>query len=290
MIKSIKKIINERHSVRAYSDKKIEPFKKNSILQLMNDLKTQNFRFELVDYTFDNNKKIGTYGMISGAHSFIIGILNREMFDNIDISINFGEKFEQLILKATSLDLATCWMVSTFKSEDIKDLINLDANEDIVMVSPIGYGNEKSIKHRVTRFVTRADKRKPWRELFYTNDFEHPLENASDKRIFDILEGVRQSPSAANKQPWKIIKTDMIFDFYINPKTYMNGKNQKIDVTYNDMGIAKCHFDLMAKYHGFESIWFKKENPLESNIYVGSIKLKEVSRNENRTCTNERCE
>jgi len=276
MIKSIKETIQNRHSVRAYSDIKIESIKKETLLHLMDDLKTVYFRFELIDYTFNDNKKISTYGMISGAHSFIVGILNKDLSNNKDSALDFGESFEHLILKATALDLATCWMVSTFNSDHIKSLIHLKTDEAVVMVSPIGYGNEKSIKHRLTRFIVRANKRKSWNELFYLRDFDHPMESLADEKIYDILESVRQSPSAANKQPWKIVKTDMNFDFYIDPKSYISGQNQKIDVTYNDMGIAKCHFDLMSKYHGFVSTWFKNDNPLASNIYVGSIHLKEA--------------
>lgn len=271
---SVKELIKERRSVRAYTDKKIEPTKKERLLNLMEKLKTKHYRFELIDYTFDENVKIGTYGMISGAHSFIVGILNKNMRNEKNIVLDFGESFEKLVLKATELELATCWMVSTFNSNTIETLIDFNSGEDIVMVSPVGYGNEKSIKHRFTRFMIKADKRKPWQELFYKNDFNQPLSKTADAQTNDILEAVRQSPSAANKQPWRIVKTDMTFDFYIEPKAYMGEKNQKINVSYNDMGIARCHLKLMADYYGYTTEWFKKENTLDNKTYVGSIKLK----------------
>jgi len=273
-VNSVKELIKERHSVRAYTNKKIEPTKKESLLNLMEKLKTKHYRFELIDYTFDENVKIGTYGMISGAHSFIVGILNKNMRNEKNIVLDFGESFEKLVLKATELELATCWMVSTFNSDTIETLIDLNSGEDIVMVSPVGYGNEKSIKHRFTRFMIKADKRKPWQELFYKNDFKQPLSKTADAQTNDILEAVRQAPSAANKQPWRIVKTDMTFDFYIEPKASMSEKNQKINVSYNDMGIARCHFKLMADYYDYTTKWFKKENTLDDKTYVGSIKLK----------------
>jgi nitroreductase len=270
---NVKELIKKRHSVRAYTNKKIESTKKESLLQLMKELKSEHYRFELIDYTFDDHIKIGTYGMISGAHSFIVGILNNNDIDDKSVAMDFGESFEQLILKATELNLSTCWMVSTFNSDTIETLINLSSKEDIVMVSPVGYGNEKNLKHRFTRFIAKADKRKPWDELFYKENFKNPLAKTTDDQINDILEAVRLAPSAANKQPWRIVKNDLIFDLYINPKTYMSEKNQKINVTYNDMGIARCHFKLMANHYGYNNKWFKKEDILNSKTYVGSIKL-----------------
>lgn len=275
-MKKIKQLIEERHSVRAYTKEKIESTKKESLLKLMEELKTENFRFDLIDYTFDDNVKIGTYGMISGAHSFIVGILNKNLKDDQNIAMVFGENFEKLILKATELELGTCWMVSTFNSNTIESLINLKSNEDVVMVSPVGYGNEKSLKHRFTRFMIKADKRKSWDELFFKNNFQTPLNKTNNDEIDEILEGIRLAPSAANKQPWRIVKNDMTFDFYIEPESYMSEKNQKINVTYNDMGIARCHFKLMAEYYNYKTDWFVKEEPLEDKIYVGSIKIEAV--------------
>jgi len=272
-LKNVKELIKERHSVRAYTKEKIESIKKESLLKLMEELKTENFRFDLIDYTFDDHMKIGTYGMISGAHSFIVGILKKKIENNKDLAMAFGESFEKLVLKATEIGLSTCWMVSTFNSDTIESLINLQSEEEIVMVSPVGYGNEKSLKHRFTRFIIKADKRKPWHELFYKNNFENPIDQTANDEIYDILEAVRLAPSAANKQPWRIIKSDMIFDFYIEPKAYMSEKNQKINVSYNDMGIARSHFKLMADFYGYKTDWFIKDHPLDTKIYVGSIKL-----------------
>jgi hypothetical protein len=168
-------------------------------------------------------------------------------------------------------------MVSTFNSNAVESLISLDSNEDIVMVSPVGYGNEKSLKHRLTRFMIKADKRKSWDELFYKNNFQTPLNKTNNNEIDEILEAIRLAPSAANKQPWRIVKTDMTFDFYIEPKAYMSEKNQKINVTYNDMGIARCHFKLMANYFNYKTNWFIKDNPLDDKIYVGSIQIEVVN-------------
>lgn len=271
---NIENIIKKRQSTRAYTKKRIEDHKKYALKNFMTQNNQKDFRFRLVDYTFDQDMKISTYGMISGAHSFIIGIMNKKQLNKKAAAIRFGNTFEEIILKATALDLDTCWMVSTFNDNQLKDLLDLKENEAIAMVSPVGYGNHSNLKHRLTRFLAGASKRKPWETLFFHKDFKTPLEKNIHKDFIKILEAVRLSPSAANKQPWRIVKNNKTFDFYIEPKSMMKLNQEKINVTYNDMGIAQCHFKRMAEVLGYNAQWFKKDIFLSDKIYVGSFALK----------------
>ena len=69
---------------------------------------------------------------------------------------------------------------------------------------------------------------------------------------------VRLGPSASNKQPWRIIKNDYGYDFYLNrTKAYAKGP---FDMQKNDIGIAMCHFGLTAKEMGLKGQWDYKEN------------------------------
>lgn len=269
----IEEIIRQRQSTRAYTRKRIEEHKKNKLNSFFKQHKQDIFRFKLIDYTFDEGMKISTYGMISGAHSFIIGIMKKDYLNDPSTALNFGNTFEKIILKATEMELDTCWMVSTFKDSHLKELLELEADEVIAMVSPIGYGKHSNLKHRLTRFITGADKRKSWDLLFFNENFQTPLDENINEDIYRILESVRRSPSAANKQPWRIVKNKMTFDFYIEPKVMMKPSSGKINVTYNDIGIAQCHFMLMARALGYDVKWFIKDDTLADKIYVGSIAL-----------------
>ena len=55
---------------------------------------------------------------------------------------------------------------------------------------------------------------------------------------------VRWAPSAANKQPWRVVIKDDMVHFYEKQsiRENMRGDVQKLDV-----GIALCHFDLMME-------------------------------------------
>lgn len=54
----------------------------------------------------EETKKLGTYGFVQGANTYIIGIMDK---DNND-ALKFGCKFEKIILFATDLGIQTCWL------------------------------------------------------------------------------------------------------------------------------------------------------------------------------------
>jgi hypothetical protein len=56
-------------------------------------------QFKLIN-TNDIAGKLGTYGIISDAKSFIVGILDKEEKD----AVEFGYLFEKIILFATDMD------------------------------------------------------------------------------------------------------------------------------------------------------------------------------------------
>jgi hypothetical protein len=84
---------------------------------------------------------------------------------------------------------------------------------------------------------------------------------------------VRLGPSATNSQPWRIIKTKTSYDFYGAKSAYTNRRGQKISITFNDIGIAKAHFEYSAKEIGLYGNWIVKKDGISSNgsfVYVCS--------------------
>jgi nitroreductase len=172
---SIQDIIKKRKSVRTYSKKEIEQEKRNYINDCMEDLSGDDYRFVLMDFNNSQGIKLSTYGMIKGASTYMVGILSEKLANDKKASASFGYAFEELVLKATDLGLGTCWMAATFNSKDITRIISLKDEEQIVMVSPIGYEEERSSIEKISRFLAKSDKRKPWKELFFKNDFNKHL-------------------------------------------------------------------------------------------------------------------
>jgi hypothetical protein len=107
----------------------------------------------------------------------------------------------------------------------------------MMTVSPLGYpAKERSEVDRKLRSSVRGDERLPAEELFFEGSFSTPLREPGE-----ALEAVRWAPSAANRQPWRVVKDGDAFHFYKKHTTgFTAGASwavQKID-----LGIALCHF------------------------------------------------
>ncbi len=199
--------------------------------------------------------KLGTYGIITGARCFLIGLVDAREKD----ALTFGNLFEQLILRATDLGLETCWLGGTFSKSDLARDLVLSDHEYIAAVSPVGYGKEKPrFFESVMRAVAGADKRKPWSEIFFTGDSTRPLAAADAGDYATPLEMLRLAPSASNKQPWRVVADGNRLHFYLcrTPGYGITG----FDLQLNDIGIAKCHFELTAQEVGLDGRWQVLEN------------------------------
>ena len=258
--KSVVDLIKIRRSVRTYdTTKKIEREKIDLLKDVLEERKTDNYRFELVEFheLKDKKEKLGTYGFIKGAFYFLIGIIREGSTDRKSLSLAFGQDFEKIILKATDLELGTCWMVSTYNKNQLMKKISLDENEHIVIVSPLGYSTNKRLVEKFMRWVPKSNKRKPWRDLFFINNLETPLTEQKAKEYKVPLEMLRLAPSAANTQPWRVVKIKKNFDLYIVRDS--RGDRHKIDCNINDAGIAMSHFELTANELGLKGRWEKDE-------------------------------
>ena len=264
--KSVVELIRMRTSTRSFDGKNLH----NARLKKMEDYISKinegvkiKARFSITSNTSAEGSKVeklGTYGVISGANSYIIGILG----NNEENAPEFGYLFEKIILFATDLGLQTCWLGGTFKKQDFEQNMNLHEDEYIPVVSPIGYKKEKiRVLDSAMRAIAGSDKRKPWNELFFEENISTPLNEQRAGAYAVSLEMVRLAPSASNKQPWRIIKDDKKFHFYLCRTKGYGVANY--DLQKNDIGIAKCHFELTAKELGLKGKWENQKNISLSN-------------------------
>lgn len=252
----ITEVIKIRSSCRTYDLQKIEKSildKLKSYIEEINQECKNNERFLIIDKKIsEKGEKLGTYGVISGASTFIVGVINSENHD----AVRFGYLFEKIILFATDLGLQTCWLGGTFKREDFTKHSNLTEVEYIPIVSPLGYRKDKSrILEVAMRKVVGANNRKSWNELFFDGSVSKALEQNVSGFYATPLEMVRLAPSASNKQPWRIIKDKNLYHFYLYRTKGYGVVNY--DIQKNDMGIAMCHFELTAKELGLQGNWIE---------------------------------
>ena len=169
-----------------------------------------------------------------------------------DMNVAFGYSFEKLVLYAQSLGIGTVWIGGTMDRGAFERAMDLGEDEVMPCVSPLGYPAKKmSLRESMMRKGVKADERLRFEDVVYRNSFEQPLTSEAAGKLFLPLEMVRLAPSAVNKQPWRMVGMDDAVHFYLQRSRNFSGG--KLDMQKIDMGIALCHFDLMAKELGIST-------------------------------------
>jgi len=220
-----------------------------------------------VEFVMLNRAEYGLSSpVIEGEHLYIAGKVPKT--EHCEEA--FGYAFEKLVLYAWSLGIGTTWIGGTMKRKLFENAVRLKENEIMPCISPLGYpAKKKSMKEISMRIAIKADKRLPDTDLFFENSFLSPL-NETDETVRSALEAVRFSPSAVNKQPWRIVKIGSIYHFY--EKCSLGGNSGSgWDVQKVDMGIALCHF--MEITNGKLLLSAPKIETLKNTEYIASVML-----------------
>jgi nitroreductase len=263
--KPIADIIKNRHSVRTYSSEIMDKELRSKLVQYAAEIKgpfDSEIRLELIDshnFIDRSGGKIGTYGVVKGAKTFIAGVADKKEYSMEQL----GYCLEKLMLFAASLGLGTCWLGGTFKRSQFAELVNLKEEELIPAVTPVGQPAEKrTLIESMMRRLAGSDNRKPWEELFFDESFDKVLSLEKAGHYAAILEMVRLAPSASNKQPWRVLKQGNEYHLYLNQaKGYSDALGFNIQKI--DMGIAMCHFEMTALEAELKGNWMvKPQSPL----------------------------
>lgn len=255
--KSATDLIRTRRSWRSYKDDPVRTEDKEHIRAFMANLDNPPFgsqvRFVLADTPRQGFGTVrGTYGVVTGASSFLIGVLrpSKQCF------MDYGYLFEAAILDVTSLGLGTCWMGGTFDRTFFSEMAQPQANEIIPTMSPVGIIARKRSPID-TMFVLTAGsrKRKPWSSLFFRDSFDSPLHEDAAGPYALPLEMVRLAPSASNKQPWRILMNETGFHFYLARTFGYSMLFKEVDLQGIDLGIAMFHFEQTAQELGLQGSW-----------------------------------
>jgi nitroreductase len=257
--KPIDEVIRSRASWRDYNKKEISQDDSSKLSRILDSYSKIKGPFgnsmvfsvlNIADSARDEAKKLGTYGMIRGAPSFIVGKIKKNEMNYED----FGYVLEHIILHSTELGLGTCWLGGTFNRSAFSSAISLTENETIPAITPVGYTKDgHGIIGSLFRWVIKAKQRKPWSTLFFLNDFSTPLqEEICEKNVGFALEMVRLAPSAKNKQPWRLLVSDRLVHFYIQAESIDNDTPKIFNFQRLDIGIALAHFTLALKEKNIE--------------------------------------
>ena len=256
-------IIRRRRSVRTYSDKEFSDDLKNQVMNIVGRREAGPFgntpQFTLVEKELAHREqkvRLGTYGIIQGARYFIAGTVdwggesgNGESDNMVDV--DFGYLMEGIVLEMTRLGLGTCWLGGALHRGDYLQVLDIDDKTRIPAVVALGYpGNGLNAVGSVFRFTIRADHRKPFGQIFFDGDFQHPLTQKTAGRYATTLEMVRIAPSAANIQPWRIVMEEQNLHLFLERvpgfRTLAGAVMQATDMQRIDLGIAMRHLETAA--------------------------------------------
>lgn len=205
--------INNRHAVRSYLDKSIEPELRQILQTLVSECNEEGgLNIQLV---FDEPNAFDSfmahYGKFSGVKNYValIGPKNAEE--------KIGYYGERIALTAQALGLNTCWVAMSYKK--VKNAYNIRNGEKLHLVLALGYGANQGVPHvsKTADKVSAAVNPPEW----FTNGVNAAL----------------LAPTAMNQQKFKFVyengnvRATPGFGFYVKA----------------DLGIAKCHFEIAAK-------------------------------------------
>ena len=270
---SLSELIRTRKSVRSFDGRELQRKDLDKLRMYASEIENP---FGIpVEFVFLD---AGMYGLsspvISGEKYYVMGKVAKKPYADVA----FGFAFEKLVLYAWSLGIGTTWIGGTMKRSAFEKAAGLKKGFMMPCISPLGYpSGKRSLQETVMRKAIGADSRMEAGKLFFEGNFSTPVSGPEKEKIEDLIEMVRWSPSAVNKQPWRILYKDGLYHFYEKKdRGYQNestGDLQKIDV-----GIALCHFVMGAEEHGLkaEAAISDPGVPTTSDMeYIVSVALKE---------------
>ena len=220
------KAIEQRVSTRSYLETVIE---KEKISLLINEIEEGNQKYGLSNSFLEDGSSAfnsfgKSYGMFKGVRSLIV---MKGPENDIHLKEKLGYVGEKVILRATSLGLATCWVGGSFEREN--PIFNVSEGEEFVCVITVGIAADK--KSLIGSLVNKIKRTKDI-EAFYTADSVVP-----DWFVTGIT-AVQKAPSAKNSQKVHFTYNDGIVRAKV-PDSY------RFDLI--DLGIAKLHFELATR-------------------------------------------
>ncbi|MBC7106437.1 MAG: nitroreductase family protein [Firmicutes bacterium] len=183
---------------------------------------------------------VGHYGKVKGAPAFIGDVRDPHICEKV------GYLGEALVLEATALGLATCWVGGFFRPEAAARLAGAGPNERVLAVAAVGYAPEGwTTEERLMTGFGLTHRRRPLADLVEGLDPSH-----WPAWVARALEAARLAPSAVNRQPWRFgvtqdavtVTVDNLRDTYGIPKRL-------------DCGIAMLHLEVGALAAGVRGTW-----------------------------------
>ncbi len=206
-------LMKERHSVRQYTDKKIEKEKRevlNALIAKINQKAGLHIQI-IYDEPKCFNSMMAHYGKFDGVNNYIALVRENSKSDE-----SLGYYGEQIVLKAQELGLNTCWVAMTHG----KSKAQIDKGEKMVCLISLGYGKTAGAAHKSKKLSEVCNYKKDMPEWFLSG-----------------MEAALLAPTAMNWQK---------FYFELLPDNSIKITCGKGLYTKLDLGIVKYHFEVVS--------------------------------------------
>lgn len=207
--------IESRHSVRSYTDKKIEGEVLEQFRQTIDEC-NQKSGLNIQLCLNEPNAFTGMmarYGKFQNVNNYIAMIGTKDS----SLQEKCGYYGEVIVLKAQQLGLNTCWVAMTYSKS--KSVAVVKSGEKLAIVIALGYGETAGTPHKLKAIEELCSVNGTMPEWFRSG-----------------VEAAQLAPTATNQQKFRFeldgntVKTSIGTGFY----------------TKVDLGIAKYHFEIGA--------------------------------------------
>lgn len=206
----IMEVIEQRHSVRQYTDKKIEAEKRDILNQLIKEINEESGLHIQIFYDEPDcfNSPMARYGKFENVGNYIALAGSKKDEEKAGY---YGEK---LVLRCQELGINSCWVALTHG----KSKARLQKGEKLLIMIAIGYGENQGVARKSKSLATlgKADVPSEW--------------------FLRGMKAVSLAPTAMNQQKFLF----ELKDGRVTAKALM-GFYTKID-----LGIAKYHFEVAS--------------------------------------------
>lgn len=185
---------------------------------------------------------VGSYGQVKGAVAYVAMVGDE---GSPHVYERVGYTGEGVVLEATSLGLATCWVGGFFRPEVAGRLLGIRKGERVLAVIPFGYPAAEGWEEALMTGFGRMHRRKPLAALV-----DGIGEPGWPPWVKAALDAARWAPSAVNRQPWRFtVEPDGIL-------VSVRGSRDSYGISRRlDCGIAMLHIEVGALAHGVRGWW-----------------------------------
>ena len=241
--------IFKRRSRRTFLSKHVEGGKLEGLVAVCRDFRP--FPGARAAFVAESPERVfrgllGRYGRVNGAPHYIAFV--GEM-DTPQVQEAIGYMGEGIILEATALGLATCWVGGFFRPDAVRRDLTLTGNERVLSITPVGHPvPREDFSERLLEGLAGSRRRKSLDELV--------LEGSASGWASKALDAARHAPSARNRQPWRFRVQDKFITVSEDEKPSFSSISKRLDC-----GIAMLHLELGAGAAGVRGRWELLKSP-----------------------------